>query len=64
VNLSQSIDFLIKNELNMSFQDLILVESHEFIFLNVNDAEKSFHSFIFKNISNINIININNLFDI
>jgi len=64
VNLPQSIDFLVKNKLDMSFQDLVLVESHEFIFSNVNDAEKSFQSFIFENISNINVININNLFDI
>ncbi len=64
VNLSQSIDFLVKNEFNMSFQDFILVESHEFIFLNVNDAEESFQSFIFEDINNIDVININNLFDI
>ena len=63
VNLPQPIDFLVKNEPDMSFQDPVLVGSHEFIFSNVNDAEESFQSFIFEDISNIDVINIDNLFD-
>ncbi len=66
VNLPQPIDFLVKNEPDMSFEDSVLVEQHEFIFPNANDAKKSFQSFTFENISNIDAIDVidtDNLFD-
>jgi hypothetical protein len=63
VNLPQPIDFLVKNEPDMSFEDSVLVEQHEFIFSNANGAKKSFQSFIFEYISNIDVIDTDNLFD-
>ena len=63
VNLPQPIDFLVKNEPDMSFEDFVLVEQHEFIFPNANGAKKSFQSFTFENISNIDVIDTDNLFD-
>ncbi len=63
VDLPQPIDFLVKNEPDMSFQDPVLVGSHGFIFPNVDGAEESFQSFIFEDISNVDAIDIDNLFD-